>query len=1000
MKYLRESTSQSIKIGPFVDNIDGYTAETGLTIANTDILLAKDGGAYASKNSGGATYDINGWYTATLDATDTNTVGHLDIDVNMSGALPVWASYTILETSVYDNIFASGATFNNLSSGQVSTLLNDGVNLKNDAITSDKIGDAAFVQSQFETDALLAQDFLVNGRVDVGRWLGTAVTTGTTSGKPQVDVYAISNDVTAANNLELMYDGNGYVADTAPASRSQVDGISGGSGGTLNFANEGDNTLSPIKSVSFLGAEDTGDNTSVNAEDGSYHIITDDGADNIDIVYQFDVGGGRTASGLLFTGYLTSSNDTANIQAYNGSGWDTIYVLAGQNGSTDVNESIPLLSTHTGTGSDLGKVFIRITVSSGSVPILNVDRLLVQAVSIGQTVGYADGSIWIDTNASNTNTEAFVDGTADNPVSTLAAALTLLSSTGLKRIHTISASALTLSSSFPYQLLGDNYSLDLNGQDIGGAIFEKFGPTSGTGINAAGSPPVFNGGPFVDVTLPPSILIDAGFLGTMTVGSAGDYLLLNCHSQIPGASAPTIDFNNVGGTTMSLRRWSGGLTLNNLSSGDVVSIDALSGGSITLNGADATVHVRGMVNIANNLSGTYSVVGTNNMDQRFDNLDVRTLPSGEYARQATITGDGVSLKNNAISITKIANETFSSSQFSDSVFTQSMFETDALSSQDFVTNLIGTGDVFTTLNSYGALRPTIAGRRVDVDSNGDVNVTSLSQNAVGQIFEHDNGSPTPSTIGFDFASMKSDLDLITGAAGVVLDSGAITSGVLAQSAVNYIQFGLSTYNQVDNIATGTAPSAAAIRAEIDSNSTQLASLILKTLPSGEYARQSTLELIPTGTGSAPTAAAIRTEIDANSTQLATLNTKADTAQGDLDTITGSDGVYLDSVTTDVYHADIEVHIDTDNTQDEYTVTWFKNGQRLSSGITSPTIQVVKRVDGTDLIASTAMTQIGSTGAYKYDASTRLTNGEAALVIVAATISGGSRSFAKVVGRDS
>ena len=116
--------------------------------------------------------------------------------------------------------------------------------------------------------------------------------------------------------------------------------------------------------------------------------------------------------------------------------------------------------------------------------------------------------------------------------------------------------------------------------------------------------------------------------------------------------------------------------------------------------------------------------------------------------------------------------------------------------------------------------------------------------------------------------------------------------------------------------------------------------------------------------------------------------------------TGTDGVVIAS-SEDVYHADIVLSKDDTNTTDEYSIAWFKNGVRIASGITVPTIQVVKRVDGTDLVASTAMTQIGTTGSYKYDEATnRITAGEAVLVIVAATIDSGSRSFAKVISRDS
>lgn len=108
--FLKQSTaSQSVLIGPFLDSTDGDTAETGLTIANTDIRLSKNGGNMAAKNSGGGTHDEAGWYTITLDATDTNTVGTLQLSVDVSGALPVWHEFQVVEESVYDNFFATSA---------------------------------------------------------------------------------------------------------------------------------------------------------------------------------------------------------------------------------------------------------------------------------------------------------------------------------------------------------------------------------------------------------------------------------------------------------------------------------------------------------------------------------------------------------------------------------------------------------------------------------------------------------------------------------------------------------------------------------------------------------------------------------------------------------------------------------------------------------------------------------------------------------------------------
>ena len=104
--WLRQSTaSQEIQLGMFVDDTDFKTAETGLTIANTDIKLFKHGAtSQASKNSGGATHIANGWYYAVLDATDTNTLGLLEVTVNVSGALSVRREFMILPAMIYDSL--------------------------------------------------------------------------------------------------------------------------------------------------------------------------------------------------------------------------------------------------------------------------------------------------------------------------------------------------------------------------------------------------------------------------------------------------------------------------------------------------------------------------------------------------------------------------------------------------------------------------------------------------------------------------------------------------------------------------------------------------------------------------------------------------------------------------------------------------------------------------------------------------------------------------------
>lgn len=108
---LRQSTaSQEVVLPTFVDSTDGDTAETGLTIANTDIKITKGGGTtQISKNSGGATHIATGDYYTVLDATDTDTVGNLHIKVKVSGALTVWKECVVYEEAIYDALFAASA---------------------------------------------------------------------------------------------------------------------------------------------------------------------------------------------------------------------------------------------------------------------------------------------------------------------------------------------------------------------------------------------------------------------------------------------------------------------------------------------------------------------------------------------------------------------------------------------------------------------------------------------------------------------------------------------------------------------------------------------------------------------------------------------------------------------------------------------------------------------------------------------------------------------------
>lgn len=143
MPYLRQSTAQTIRFGPCLDKTDGVSEEAALTLAQADMRLSKDGGAFAQKSAAGnATHDSDGWYSTALSTTDTDTVGELILNVHQpANMLPVWLRWWVLEEAVYDALFGAAAA-----------------------------------------------GFDASGRVDVGSWLGTAAATPTVAGVPEVDI--------------------------------------------------------------------------------------------------------------------------------------------------------------------------------------------------------------------------------------------------------------------------------------------------------------------------------------------------------------------------------------------------------------------------------------------------------------------------------------------------------------------------------------------------------------------------------------------------------------------------------------------------------------------------------------------------------------------------------------------------------------------------------------------------------------------------------------------
>lgn len=216
---------------------------------------------------------------------------------------------------------------------------------------------------------------------------------------------------------------------------------------------------------------------------------------------------------------------------------------------------------------------------------------------------YALGAVWIGPTA-NTNTVSYVDGIITNPVSTIAAAKTVADALKLRRFYTVRTGASQITATMTgYDFAGVAWSLTSTGsQDVGTSAFTGAELTGGTFAATTGTI-IWHDCDFpVAVSVGKSHMTLCTFGSTLTLSETGDYDFIDCASVVAGAAAPVFAVP-AGVVNISFRRWSGGIRLTGLTADTTVSIDVVSGGTVTLEGTAATVVIRGMVTgVTNSMS--------------------------------------------------------------------------------------------------------------------------------------------------------------------------------------------------------------------------------------------------------------------------------------------------------------------------------------------------------------------------------------------------------------
>jgi len=646
MQELRANTEVIVRIGSFMDKDDGITPETGITLGVADeaVLLKHNGAAVVDLTESGIIWEAiagdDGWYNLTLSASHTDTEGLLDVNVqDASICLPVTKSFMVLSEAAYDSKYVAK------DSGFMD------VNVK-----------AVGGTEQSATDL---KDFVDTGYDPVTH---------------SIEQCKVNDDMVGTDGANTTVpDAAGTAATLHDATDELIGNLATGTAAISTGCK-----TAPDGFVINTGANEGGNEDNTHEANNTFHTIEDVG-NALDVYYIFDVGGNGVPVTVTWKGYVQGNNDDVAIKAYNWvtSGWEQIGSIRGSTGETIQTLTWDFLSSHVGTGANLG--LVHVAFISADMNKLGTDRIFVSYAIVTQSVGYSKGAIWVDTvNGSNENTEVYVDGVADNPVSTWAAALTLSAALGIKRFEIASGSSIELTgNSDNYELLGREWTLALGGQSITGAYIHGAVVTGiGTGVGARFFYcKIAQGG---TITLAACGMMSCAMCGSIVLSSAGSYFFDGCFSGTAGAIMSDIDFAAAGDTFLNMRHYSGSIEIKNMNANGTDAMTLEGVGQLIINGDSGsscfggTIAIRGCFTVTDNTGGVVTLLD----DARYDQTQVLNAVTDDATRihasqlntHTAITpaqaGDNMNLADDAIKATKYDESTAFPVKSDDSGVTQ------------------------------------------------------------------------------------------------------------------------------------------------------------------------------------------------------------------------------------------------------------------------------------------------------------------------------------------
>ena len=358
------------------------------------------------------------------------------------------------------------------------------------------------------------------------------------------------------------------------------------------------------------------------------------------------------------------------VGVHDAEGW---YLVAFTTGNTDTLGSLMIKSQDAANHVPVWHEFMVFPANVYDALVLDTDSLTVDAEAIADQVWdeiltgathnipssagrrlrtlqdfgvYEGGAVWIDTVNGTPGTVDFENGTVNNPVDSIADALTIAGSVGLMVFHVLPGSSFTLTVSVAgFEFVGFGYTVALGGQSISGTLFVNATITGNdTGANAIETD--FRHCEMGNNVLGKHGLRNCNLLGTITLAEAAAYFWDQCYSGVAGSGAPSVDYQAVAEVkTLAIRHYSGGMELKNHGAGGGTHTTSLEGhGQLVINAncVGGNVNVRGHFKITE--TGTVTLTDRVNFESILDDGTTvydRTTDSLQEVRDLSAAGVAV-----------------------------------------------------------------------------------------------------------------------------------------------------------------------------------------------------------------------------------------------------------------------------------------------------------------------------------------------------------------------